>query len=162
MVASFFALLFATYAVFHTDFRFIFIAAAASFPTKLWLVALEYIPPFMVFYYANSVRVNLAGRSEGQSEWLNRLLMGLSNSIGLFAILVVQYTRLYSTGTVFWTNEWIYVNLLFGIVPLMFILPYFNRAFYQLTGRVYLGPLIMCPVFIMMAITSSVCYLPLS
>ena len=162
VVASFFALLFATYAVFHTDFRFIFIAAAASFPTKLWLVALEYIPPFMVFYYANSVRVNLAGRFEGQSEWLNRLLMGLSNSVGLFAILVVQYTRLYSTGTVFWTNEWIYVNLLFGIVPLMFILPYFHRAFYQLTGRVYLGPLIMCPVFIMMAITSSVCYLPLS
>ena len=162
VLALFYALLFCVYAVFHTDFRFIFIAAAASFPTKVWLIALEYVPPFMVFYLANSVRVNLAGRFEGQSEWMNKIVMGLANSVGLLSILVIQYASLATKGTVFWTNEWIYVNLLFGIVPLMFILPYFHRTFYLMTGRVYLGPFIMCPVFILMALTSSVSYFPLS
>jgi len=28
-----------------------------------------------------------------------------------------------ATGTVYWTDGWLYVNLLFAVVPMMFVLP---------------------------------------
>jgi hypothetical protein len=52
------------------------------------------------------------------------------------------------------------VNLLLGVIPMMFILPYFHRKFFEMTGRVYLGPMITCLVFVMMMLTSNVCYIP--
>ena len=74
LFASFYTLLFVSYGIFHTDFRFTFISAAASFPSKMWLVALEYIPPFFIFYLANSIRVNSASRFSGQCEyWIARI-----------------------------------------------------------------------------------------
>jgi hypothetical protein len=160
--ASFYVLLFASFAVFHTDFRFFFVAAAADFPAKMLIVALEYLPLFFVFYLANSIRVNSASRFAGQREWVSMLIMGLGNSVGLVLILAIQYGWFAYAGTVFWTTEWLYVNLLFGVIPMMFVLPYFNRCFFRMTGRVYLGPMVTCLIFIMMLLTSSVCYIPLS
>lgn len=159
--AAFYVLLFATYGVFHSDFRFIFISAAASFPAKMPLLALEYVPLFFVFYFGNSVRVNCVNRFEGQREWAGMLIGALGNSVGLMLLLAIQYSCLISTGKVYWTDEWIYVNLLLGVIPMMFVLPYFHRYFFRLTGKVYLGPMITCLVFIMMMLTSNVCYLPL-
>ena len=161
VAGAFYALLFAAYGLFHTDFRFLFVSAPASFPRKMLLVALEYIPLFFLFYFANSVRVNSSSRFAGQREWANLLVMGLGNSVGLALILLIQYASYAATGTVYWTAEWLYANLLFGIIPMMFLLPYYNRWFFRLTGRVYLGPMVTCIVFIMMMLTSNVCYIPL-
>lgn len=159
--AAFYILLFASYGLFHTDFRFTFVSAAASFPVRMLVVSLEYIPLFFIFYLANSIRVNGASRFEGQKEWVGMLINALGNSVGLMLILVIQYVTLIVTGTVYWTDEWLYVNLLLGVIPMMFVLPYFNRYFFRLTGRVYLGPMITCLIFIMMMLTSNVCYIPL-
>lgn len=161
VLGAFYALLFASYGLFHADFRFLFISAAASFPVRMPIVALEYLPPFFLFYLANSIRVNSASRFEGEREWASMLVMGLGNSVGLMMILAIQYGHLAFSSTVFWTNEWIYMDLLFGVIPMMFILPYFNRCFFRMTGRVYLGPMVTCLVFIMMMLTSNVCYIPL-
>jgi hypothetical protein len=125
------------------------------------LVAREYLPFFFIFFLANSMRVNGAGRFEGQREWVSMLVAGVGNSLGLMLILGVQYTAFAVTGTVHWTTEWLYANLLFGIIPMMFLLPYFNRYFFRLTGRVYLGPMVTCLVFVMMMLTSNVCYIPI-
>lgn len=159
--AGFFALAFASHAMFHTDLRFVFVAASTAFPAKMLLVALEYLPLFFIFYLANSIRVNSAARFAGQPEWLNLLIQGFGNSIGLLLILFIQYSQLARHGTVFWTDGWLYVNLLLGVIPMMFILPYFHRAFFRLTGKVWLGPMITCLVFILMMLTNNVCYLPL-
>jgi hypothetical protein len=75
--------------------------------------------------------------------------------------MLIQYTAFLSRGTVYWTAEWLFANLLFGIIPMMFLLPYFNRYFFRLTGRVYLGALVTCLVFILMMLTNNVCYIPL-
>jgi hypothetical protein len=120
-----------------------------------------YFPFFFVFFFSNSLRVNGAMRFEGQSEWLSRLIAGFANSAGLLLIIVIQYTVFALSGTVYWTTNWLSVNLLFGIVPIMFILPYFNRIFFQMTGRVYLGPIITCLIFIMILTTNTVIYLPI-
>ncbi len=161
VAGAFYVLLFAAYGVFHTDFRFLFVSAPASFPRRMVLVALEYLPFFFVFYLANSVRVNSASRFAGQREWVSLLVMGLGNSVGLMLILGIQYASFAMTGTVYWTAEWLFANLLFGIIPMMFLLPYFNRWFFRLTGRVYLGPMVTCLVFVMMMLTSNVCYIPI-
>ena len=54
-----------------------------------------------------------------------------------------------------------FINLLFAVVPIMFVLPYFNRYFFRVTGRIYLGPMVTCLIFIMILISNTVFYLPL-
>ena len=89
------------------------------------------------------------------------LFAGVASSLGLFFIVVIQYTTFALTGTVYWTDGWLYVNLLFGVVPMIFLLPYFHRYFFRMTGRIYLGPMTMCFIFIMILLSNTVCYLPL-
>lgn len=95
-------------------------------PEMLLLLAM-YVPFFLVFFLSNSLRVNGAMRFEGQREWKSLLLAGIANSAGLFLIVVIQCATFAMTGTVCWTEGWLCVNLLFGVVPMMFVLPYFNR-----------------------------------
>ena len=132
------------------------------FQWEMLLVLAMYLPVFFIFFFSNSLRVNGAMRFANQTEWQSRLLAGIANSLGLMLIIFIQYVTFAQTGTVYWTTNWLSVNLLFGIVPIMFILPYFNRIFFQLTGRVYLGPIITCLVFIMILSTNTVVYLPLA
>ncbi|MBP6865696.1 MAG: hypothetical protein KBC32_10595 [Candidatus Didemnitutus sp.] len=159
LFASFFLLLFTVYYFFHVDFRLLFFGARVFQPATMVLL-LMYAPAFFVFFLQNSLRVNGAMRREGVPEWRSMLLAGFANSAGLLLILVVQYVCLAVTGTVYWTDGWLYINLLFAVVPMMFVLPYFNRFFFRLTGRIYLGPLVTCPIFIMMLVANTVCYLP--
>ena len=121
-----------------------------------------YFPFFLVFFMANSLRVNAAMRFKDELEWKSMLLAGIANSLGLFFIIFIQYTVFSFTGTVYWTQNWLYINLLFGIVPVMFILPYFNRYFFKMTGKIYLGPLVTCLIFIMILLTNTVCYIPIN
>jgi hypothetical protein len=158
--ATFFLTLFAAYYLFHVDYRFLFMGVRVFQPELLWLL-LMYAPVFMVFFLANSLRINAAMRFAHQPEWRSMLLGGVANSLGLFLIVIVQYVTFASTGTVYWTDGWLYVNLLFAVVPMMFVLPYFNRYFFRMTGRIYLGPLVTCLIFVMILISNTVIYLPL-
>ncbi len=160
LAVSFFLLLFAVYYFFHVDYRFVFVGARVFQPAVL-LLLLMYAPAFFPFFLSNSLRVNGAMRLAGQPEWRSLLLAGLANSLGLLLIVVVQYLTFALTGTVHWTDGWLYINLLFAVVPIMFVLPYFNRYFFRLTGRIYLGPMTTCLVFITILISNTVCYTPL-
>ena len=159
--AIYYLILYVIYALFHIDYRFWFMGVRVFQPEMLLVLAM-YFPFFFVFFFSNSLRVNGAMRFSGQSEHVSRLIGGLANSGGLILIIIIQYAVFWWTGTVYWTTNWLSVNLLFGIVPIMFILPYFNRIFFQITGRVYLGPLVTCLIFIMILSTNTVVYLPLN
>ena len=156
----FFGLLFVIYSLFHVDYRFLFLGVRL-FQPPLLLLMLIYAPFFFVFFLSNSLRANLALRFGDTPAWRSLLLAALGNSLGLFLILLVQYGTLVTTGTVRWTEGWLYVNLLFAVVPTMFVLPYFHRYFYLMTGRIILGPLITCLIFIVILLSNTVCYLPL-
>ena len=159
----YYLILYTIYFLFHIDYRFWFMGVRIFQPEMLLVLAM-YFPFFFIFFFSNSLRVNGAMRFEGQPEWLSRLIAGFANSAGLMLIIVIQYSVFATTGTVYWSTnntDWLSVNLLFGIVPIMFILPYFNRIFFQMTGRVYLGPIITCLIFIMILSTNTVVYLPL-
>ena len=156
----YYLILYFVYFLFHVDYRFWFMGVRI-FQSEMLLVLVMYFPLFFIFFFSNSLRVNGAMRFKNQSEWKSRLIAGFANSLGLMMIIIIQYVTFAWTGTVFWTTNWLSVNLLFGIVPMMFILPYFNRIFFQLTGRVYLGPIVTCLIFIMILSTNTVVYLPL-
>jgi hypothetical protein len=156
----YYLLLFVVYYFFHIDYRFLFMGVRPFQPELLVLLAM-YVPFFFIFFLSNSLRVNGAMRFEGESEWRSMLLAGLANSVGLLLIVVVQYVTFALTGTVYWTDGWLYVNLLFGVGPMMFVLPYFNRYCFRMTVRIYLCPMVTCLVFIMILITNTVIYIPL-
>ena len=157
---SYYAILYTIYYFFHVDYRFWFMGVRVFQPEMLLVLAM-YFPLFFIFFFSNSLRVNGGMRFENQSEWQSKLIAGFANSFGLMLIIIIQYVTYATSGTVFWTTNWLSVNLLFGIVPMMFVLPYFNRLFFQLTGRVYLGSIVTCLIFIMILSTNTVVYLPL-
>ena len=156
----FFLLLFTVYYFMHVDYRFLFMGVRTFQPPLLVLLAM-YVPFFFIFLLSNSLRINGAMRFEGEAEWKSMLVGGFANSLGLMLIVVVQYLTFAVTGTVYWTDGWLYVNLLFAVVPMMFVLPYFNRFFFRMTGRIYLGPMTTGLIFIMILISNTVIYLPL-
>ena len=156
----YYSFLFLIYYIFHVDYRFWFIGVRVFQPEMLLVLAM-YAPLFFIFFFSNSLRVNGAMRIEGQPEWKSMMIAGIANSLGLFFIILIQYITFAKTGTVFWTTNWLSVNLLFAIVPMMFVLPYFNRYFFYMTGRVYLGPMVTTLVFIMILSTNTVVYLPI-
>jgi len=157
---SFFGLLFVVYTLFHVDYRFLFLGVRVFQPALL-LLMLVYAPFFFVFFFSNSLRVNRALRFAETPPWRSLLLAGVANSLGLFLILLAQYATFARTSTVRWTEGWLYVNLLFAVVPMMFIMPYFHRYIFLMTGRTLLGPLITVLIFIMILLSNTVCYFPL-
>lgn len=156
----YFLFLFTIYYFLHVDYRFLFMGVRTFQPPLLVLLAM-YVPFFFIFLLSNSLRINGAMRFGGEPEWKSMLVGGFANSLGLMLIVVVQYLTFAVTGTVYWTDGWLYVNLLFAVVPMMFVLPYLNRYFFNMTGRIYLGPMTTGLILIMILISNTVIYLPL-
>ena len=160
---SYFGFLSIVYYLFHVDYRILFIGVR-TFQADVLIVWLMYAPMFFIFFFSNSLRVNGTIFYKGISEVKGMLFAGLATTLGLIIILLIQYLCLLFTGKIFWTEtnlQWLYVNLLFGVVPMIFILPIFNRYFYRMTGRAYLGPLLTCFIFIMILSSNTVCYIPI-
>lgn len=163
---SFYFLVQLTYWCFHQDFRFMLVSAA-PLNARMFVTMLEYAPIIFVFYISNSIRVNCSIGREGWKEWKVMLVGALANSLGLAFILLINYACYFVTGTPFygyWGNNnevWLFVNMVFGLVVMMFLLPIFNRIFYKQTGNVWVGAITCCLIFIMMTISASVSYIPL-
>lgn len=154
------------YKIFHVDYRFLFIMAARPINLKTIIQLLMYFPLFFIFYFSNSVRVNGSQMHGSLPENVKLLLAGLMNISGLLVILCIQYYAFVATGTIAFselsdgTTQWLYVNILFTLIPVMFIMPYFNRWFYKISGNSYLGPIIICLIFVIMTLNNSVAYIP--
>lgn len=163
---SFYFLVQLTYWCFHQDFRFMLVSAA-PLNARMFVSMLEYAPIIFVFYISNSIRVNCSIGREGWKEWKVILVGALANSLGLAFILLINYVCYFVTGTPYygyWGNNnevWLFVNMVFGLVVMMFLLPIFNRIFYKQTGNVWVGAITCCLIFIMMTISASVSYIPL-
>lgn len=166
MFGAFYLLVQLSYWTFHQDFRFMLISAA-PLNARMFVTALEYIPLILLFYVSNSIRVNCSIGREGWKEWKVLLIGALANSVGLAFILLINYVCYFSTGSPYYGNwgngneVWLYVNMVFALVVMMFILPIFNRLLYKITGNVWTGAIACCMIFIMMTISASVSYIPM-
>lgn len=160
VITIFYTILAIVYGFFHVDYR-LFVVAARPLTKRWFLIGLTYVPALFPFFFSNSLRVNASMRFGNQRRWVNWLIIALANSIGLAAIFVIQYVTFFSTGTVYWTTNWLYVNMLQSLLPMMIVLPLFNRAFYHATGRVWLGPIVTTTIFALIALGGSVAYVPM-
>ena len=160
IASSYFILLNFIYYLFHIDYRFIFISAKIFSKETLYVLPI-YLPFFFLFFLSNSLRINGSIRFKERIGFSPVFLQILSTSGGLITILLIQYLTFWLTGTVFWKEGWLYVNLLFAVVPILLVLPFFHKFFFELTGRIYLGPLTMSLIFVIMLLSNSVYYYPL-
>lgn len=151
--------MFASY-FFNTDFRFWLLAIKGFTPDKLF-VMLEYLPFFFIFFAVNSIMTNSSSRISGQKQWLNLLLCGLANVLGLVIIIVMQYGTLFATGVCLWTKPWVWPTCAFALVVLMFIVPYISRYLFKATGKVWLGALTNSLIFTMILVANTSTFLPL-
>jgi len=155
------------YGIFHVDYRLIFVMSARHVNLKVILQLLMYFPLFFIFYFSNSIRVNGSQMHGKLPESVKLLLAGFMNIAGLAVILFIQYYAFTTTGTIAFTEladgttQWLYVNILFTLLPVMFLMPFFNRWFYKLSGNSYLGPIIICAIFVLFALSNSVAYIPI-
>ena len=164
----FYGLIALLYAIFHQDFRFMLISAS-PINKRFFVTWLIYLAGFFVFYISNSIRVNLTIAREGLKEWQVLTIGALANSLGLLFILIINYYPYFTQGTVFYgyysatdlSEMWLYINMVFGLVVMMFILPIFNRLAYKKTGNVYSGALLWCMIFIMMSLSASISFIPM-
>lgn len=164
----FYGVLQVVYMLTHQDYRFMLISAS-PLNARFLLTWLIYLPGFYIFYFSNSIRMNLGIAREGFKEWQVLLIGGLANSLGLVFIIIINYFVYFKTGTVFYgyysptdTNEmWLYVNMVFPLIVMMFILPIFNRLVYKKLGDVYSGALLWCMIFIMMSLSASISFIPM-
>ena len=157
-----------SYMLTHQDFRFMLISASPLNMRffRTWLI---YLGGFYIFYLSNSIRVNLGIAREGYKEWQTMLIGGLANSLGLVFIIIINYYVYMKTGTVYYgfysatdsSEMWLYINMVFGLIPMMFILPIFNRLAYKKMGNVYSGALLWCAIFIMMSLSASISFIPM-
>jgi hypothetical protein len=154
LILSFFALNGIAYGIFHVDMRFFFISARFTLNPQAILAMAMYIPFFFIFYMSNSLRVNCGMRPSNWPEWLSQVIAVLGNTLGLIALLVIQYSSFISTGVIGFTGDvgpqWLFVNMLFSIIPMMIALPLFNRFFFNKSGRAWVGALVICTIFIIM------------
>ena len=167
MFGVFYLLVQLSYWIFHQDFRFMLISAA-PLNARMFVTALEYMPIIFIFYISNSIRVNCSIGREGWKEWKVLLVGALANSLGLAFILLINYACYFVTGAPYYGNwgasnneVWLFVNMVFGLVVMMFILPIFNRLLYKMTGNVWVGAIACCMIFVMMTISASVSYIPM-
>ena len=162
LIVSFFALNWLIYTIFHVDMRFFFLSARVMFNTKSILAGLMYLPFFFIFYMSNSLRVNCSMRPSNWPEWLSQLISVLGNTVGLIGILFIQYIPFITTGTIGYTGtvgpEWLFVNMLFSIIPMMAALPLLNRYFFNKTGRAWVGAIVVCAIFILMTTSGTTIY----
>lgn len=166
LIVAFFFMTQLSYWLFHQDFRFMLISAAPV-NARMFVTAIEYIPLIFVFYISNSIRVNCSVGREGWKEWKVMLVGALANSLGLAFILLINYVCYFTTGSPYYgywgngTEVWLYVNMVFGLVVMMFLLPIFNRLLYKMSGNVWLGAIVWSAIFVTMTICASVSYIPM-
>jgi hypothetical protein len=153
--------------VFNEDLRFMMISSG-TINWRFFVTWLMYFPLIFIFYIANSIRVNMGMTFENWKEWKVMLVGGLANSVGILFILIINYVSFIKTGAVHYgyygnppLEVWLYINMLFPLVVLMFLLPIFNRIYYKQTNKVYLGAITNVMIFVMMSLLATVSYIPL-
>ncbi|MBP3736295.1 MAG: alpha/beta hydrolase [Lachnospiraceae bacterium] len=139
---------------FNTDFRF-WTPAVKTFDVGHLFYFFQYLPFFFAFYLMNSLMVNSASRFETKSEKGQLFILGLGNILGIIILWALQYGKLLATGTVIWGPGWINVLVIAFCFWQLFLAPFFLRAFYKLTGRNWVGPLVVSSIYVLCGIMNT-------
>ena len=145
--------------LFNVDARFTFVAIRVT--NKRYLTyMLMYLPMFFVYYFSLSLRINTSAitTNNHKNQFLNYVIAVAMNTLGLFMIFAIQYLSIADHGLMFWTTNWLYTNMLWILIPLMFILPIIQKKIYKHTNNVWLAALATCLIFITISMCNSVAH----
>lgn len=138
----------------NTDFR-LWTPAIKTFNIEKLFYFFQYLPIFFAFYLANSLIVNGASRFEGMDEKKNLFSLAIGNVIGVSLLWLLQYGKLFTTGTVIWGPGWINVLVIVFTIWQLFLAPFYLRAFYKLTGKNWVGPIILSSLYVLVGIMNT-------
>ncbi|MDN6735758.1 MAG: acetylxylan esterase [Staphylococcus equorum] len=151
---------------FKTDFRIWVVAVKAFTPNKL-LIALKYLPFFLLFFIANSVAINCFNYlANSKKEWVNTAIVALFNVLGVLVVFAINYIVLFTSGLQFFGEisvdsvNVVRQNGLLGVwlIPLLFILPgaaIISRKIFRITMNPYLGSLIFTIIVTLITVTNT-------
>lgn len=152
--AVFYGFVFASEYFFKTDFRF-WVLGICTFTADKLKLALLYMPLYFVFFISMSISNQVLGRTDGGKEWVNVLLCGLGNALGVLLVNAVQYIKLFSTGTAFWQADRLYPMVVLPLIVLLFLAAWIGRSLYKATGKIWLGAMVNCLLVVMIGIANT-------
>ncbi|MFP3042752.1 acetylxylan esterase [Treponema primitia] len=132
---------------FKTDFR-VWALAIKPFTADKLLVALPYLPLFLIYYVANSVSINAFNYNKlGNAEWINIAVLALFNSLASIILVLLQYCYFFKAGELLFTGSKYPLGHLGGIwqFPVIVILAVagiVSRKIYKETRNPYLAGII--------------------
>lgn len=141
---------------FKADFRLWVLTVKAFTPDKL-LIALKYLPFFLLFYVANSIAINSFNFVKiGNKEWYNTAIMALSNSFAIIIIVAVQYITFFVTGEVYYNELSHIIGIwLFPIIVILIVAAIISRKIYKVTNNPYLAGFINAFIITVMTVTNT-------
>ncbi len=142
-----FSVLFAVDYFFKTDFRF-YLIAARPFNSELFMVALRFMPFFLIAQTVNSIVINGPFYTDIASKrWKNGNLaiVVFFNVVGMLILWLVQYINFYITGQRLFNGTLGILICFIWMVPLIFnivVTSVISRTIYRKTGNPYIGAFI--------------------
>ena len=141
VVIAMYAVLFANWAIFKTDFRFWTFAMKVFEVDVMLPTILRYAALFGIFYFCNAIG-NTTYRVKNLPEWASIAINAAFNFAGILLVFIIQYGKFCTTG-VMWKPE---MNLsyivLFPIIPVLICATIISRILYKKTGNIWLGVVI--------------------
>lgn len=147
--------------LFKADYRLWILAIKTSrFGTMM--TAWGYAVLFFPFYLMNSILINSSNRVAGQKEWVNILICGLGNVLGIAILVAIQYITLFATGAVAFT-DWNFPLLQSaGLMIWLFVAAIISRYLFRLTGKVWLGAMVNCMIIVSIGCMNTMQHVPLA
>jgi pimeloyl-ACP methyl ester carboxylesterase len=161
IIGIIYVIVFFCYWLFKTDFRLWKVSIQAFNAGKLWTY-IQYVPFFFVFYLVVALFVNGFLRFEGMTEKKNLLLCTFANSGGVILFFIVQYVGLFIKGHLYTIEaDWGVTVWIIMCGWQLMLAPYLLRKFYQITGKNWLGPLVVSSLFVLSTVANTAisCYL---
>lgn len=154
LIAAVYIIVFFCKWAFNTDFRF-WTPAVKTFNVGKLFYFLQYLPAFLLFYFANSLIVNSAGRFEGMNKKLNIFMHACTNIIGCALFVAIQYGCLLLGGEILIKGQWLNVVVIGFCMWQLFLAPFLLRRFYELTGKHWVGAITVSSLYVLIGIMNT-------
>lgn len=149
-------ILFAADYFFKSDFR-LWVLTLKTFEADKVILALKYLPMFLMFYVINSVAINCFNFTNVGKK-LNILILSLFNCLGALVFVAIQYITFFSTGALRWyategyriCGIWLYPAIVY-----LFVTPFMTRFIYKKTNNPYLCAIVNAILITIMCVSNT-------
>lgn len=150
----FFSVVFMAEYFLHANFK-LWILGVFTFHSDKFLVWMNYLPFFFIFYLTNALFINKLSFSNIKSEKVNMMVAGFGNVLGILLINGIQYAVLFTTGNSFWQETRLYPMVLLPFIFLLFAAAMISRSLYKLTGNIWLGAMVNTLIITMIGVANT-------